>query len=183
MSLLHEVRVCDDLSVSDIVATEFIGSNVDLDLFRGLFARHAAGVAVVTAGSPSKQVGFTATSMVSVSAEPPLLSFNVSRGASSWPTVEAATHVGVHLLAEGQDELATRFSRSGVDRFAEPTRWQPGLFDVPILHGALAWMICRIEARFIAGDHAVIIAEVVNAHYDDDRTPLVYHRGKFTGVR
>jgi flavin reductase (DIM6/NTAB) family NADH-FMN oxidoreductase RutF len=120
---------------------------------------------------------------VSVSAEPPLLSFNLSCGASCWPTIEAASHVGVHLLAEGQHEIATTFSRSGADRFGPATSWHRGPFDVPILDGALGWMVCRIESRIIAGDHAVVIGEVVTAQYVDELRPLVYHRGRFTGLR
>src|SRR5437588_3303905 len=66
----------------------------DPDVFRSVFRRHAAGVAVITARGASP-VGFTATSLTSVAAEPPLLSFAVGTGSSSWPTLAAAAHVGV----------------------------------------------------------------------------------------
>jgi flavin reductase (DIM6/NTAB) family NADH-FMN oxidoreductase RutF len=168
--------------VQDSSVESVPGRDVDQDLFRGLFSRHAVGVAIITA-DVGKPAGFTATSLVSVSVEPPLLSFNVSRGASCWPTIEAAGYVGVHLLAEGQHELAATFSRSGADRFGPETAWRRGLFGVPIIEGAVGWMVCRVQARIMAGDHAVVIGEVVRAHYVDELGPLVYHRGRFTGLR
>ncbi|MFE0134086.1 flavin reductase family protein, partial [Streptomyces sp. NPDC059037] len=74
------------------------------DLLRSVFRQHAAGVAVITAQGPAGPVGFTATSLVSVSAEPPMLSFGIGTGASSWPAISEAEHVGVHILGEHQLE-------------------------------------------------------------------------------
>ncbi|MGQ4336108.1 flavin reductase family protein, partial [Streptomyces hayashii] len=64
------------------------------DLLRSVFRRHAAGVAVITASGGTGPVGFTATSLSSVSAEPPMLSFGIGTGASSWPAVSGAEYVG-----------------------------------------------------------------------------------------
>ncbi|HSY00308.1 MAG TPA: flavin reductase family protein, partial [Streptomyces sp.] len=86
------------------------------DLLRSVFRRHAAGVAVITARDAGGPVGFTATSLTSVSAEPPLLSFGIGTGASSWPVISEAEYVGVHILGEHQRELAATFARSGADR-------------------------------------------------------------------
>src|SRR5207302_8363419 len=110
---------------------------VDPDLFRTLLRHQASTVTVVTApGTPP--AGFTATSFTSVSLEPPLVSFCLNRSASSWPAVARADHVAVHLLAQGQQDLARRFATSGVDRFAPPTAWRAGPHGVPLLDGTLA---------------------------------------------
>jgi hypothetical protein len=90
------------------------------DLLRSVFRRHAAGVAVITARGETGPVGFTATSVASVSADPPMLSFGIGTGASSWPAIAATEYVGVHVLGEHQQELATTFARSGADRFGAP---------------------------------------------------------------
>ncbi|WP_455771814.1 flavin reductase family protein, partial [Streptomyces mutabilis] len=114
------------------------------DLLRSVFRRHAAGVAVITARGDAGPVGFTATSLTSVSTEPPLLSFGIGTGSSSWPTVCEAEYVGVHVLGEHQQDLATTFARSGADRFAAPTAWREGPEGVPVLDGVLAWLVCRV---------------------------------------
>ena len=94
-------------------------------LFRSIFRQHAAGVAVITA-TGERPVGFTATSLNSVSAEPPLISFGVGTSSSSWPVIAEADHIGVHILGDHQQELAATFARSGADRFAAPTAWRIG---------------------------------------------------------
>ncbi|MFE0173527.1 flavin reductase family protein [Streptomyces sp. NPDC059002] len=153
------------------------------DLLRSVFRRHAAGVAVITATDGSRPVGFTATSLSSVSAEPPMVSFGIGTGASSWPAISEATHVGVHILGEHQQDLAATFARSGADRFGAPTSWREGPEGVPVLDGALAWLVCRIVARVPAGDHRVVLAEVVAGDPAGEGRPLLYHQGRFNALR
>ncbi|MFF9839941.1 flavin reductase family protein [Streptomyces sp. NPDC013740] len=152
------------------------------DLLRSVFRQHAAGVAVITAHG-ERPVGFTATSLNSVAAEPPLISFGVGTGSSSWPVVAEAEHIGVHILGEHQQELAATFARSGADRFGAPTRWSLGPEGVPVLDGVLAWLVCRVVARVPAGDHRIVIAEVVAGDPDGVGRPLLYHQGRFNALR
>ncbi|MFE1271463.1 flavin reductase family protein [Streptomyces sp. NPDC058758] len=152
------------------------------DLLRSVFRRHAAGVAVITAHG-ERPVGFTATSLNSVAADPPLISFGVGTGSSSWPAVAEAEHIGVHILGEHQEELAATFARSGADRFAEPTRWSHGPEGVPVLDGVLAWLVCRVVARVPAGDHRIVIAQAVAGDPDGAGRPLLYHHGRFNALR
>ncbi|MFI9240747.1 flavin reductase family protein [Streptomyces cinnamoneus] len=152
------------------------------ELLRSVFRRHAAGVAVITARG-ARPAGFTATSLTSVAAEPPLISFGVGTGSSSWPVLAEADHVGVHILGEHQQELAATFARSGADRFAAPTRWYSGPHGVPVLEDVLAWMVCRVVARVPAGDHRLVLAEAVAGDPTGDGRPLLYHQGRFNGLR
>jgi flavin reductase (DIM6/NTAB) family NADH-FMN oxidoreductase RutF len=154
---------------------------VDPDTFRGLLRRQAAGVTVVTApGVPP--VGFTATSFTSVSLHPPLVSFCLARSSSSWPTVASAEHVGVHLLSEAQHDVAKVFATSGIDRFATHTGWRPGPFGVPLLNDPVAWLLCRITQRVLAGDHAIVLAEPLEGAHTDREPPLLYHMGRYASV-
>jgi flavin reductase (DIM6/NTAB) family NADH-FMN oxidoreductase RutF len=153
------------------------------DLLRSVFRQHAAGVAVITARGENGPVGFTATSLSSVSAQPPMLSFGISTGASSWPAISGADHVGVHILGEHQQELAATFARSGADRFGAPTVWREGPEGVPVLDGVLAWLVCRVVARVPAGDHRIVLAEVLLGEHARSGRPLLYHQGRFNGLR
>ncbi|MFF2200484.1 flavin reductase family protein [Streptomyces sp. NPDC058145] len=153
------------------------------DLLRSTFRRHAAGVAVITARGAAGPVGFTATSLTSVSAEPPLVSFGIGTGASSWPAVATSEHVGIHILGEHQSDLAATFARSGADRFGAPTAWREGPEGVPVLDDVLAWLVCRVVARVPAGDHRIVLAEVVLGDSTGAGRPLLYHQGRFNGLR
>ncbi|MFK4104897.1 flavin reductase family protein [Streptomyces sp. NPDC019531] len=153
------------------------------DLLRSVFRRHAAGVAVITAGGDTGPVGFTATSLASVSADPPMLSFGIGTGASSWPAISRAEHVGVHILGEHQEELAAIFARSGADRFGASTAWREGPEGVPVLDDVLAWLVCRVVGRVPAGDHRIVLAEVQLGDPAGAGRPLLYHQGRFNGLR
>ncbi|MFI8347455.1 flavin reductase family protein [Streptomyces sp. NPDC085596] len=144
------------------------------EAFRSVFRHHAAGVAVVTAhvGRPA---GFTATSLSSVAAVPPTVSFSMSTTSSSWPVFRDASHVGVHILSESQRDLAATFAASGPDRFAAPTRWRRGPHGVPVLDDVLAWLVCRVEATVPAGEHRLIVARALTAEPCSGGRPLLYH--------
>ncbi|MFF5565360.1 flavin reductase family protein [Streptomyces sp. NPDC012623] len=151
-------------------------------LLRSVFRHHAAGVAVITARG-ERPVGFTATSLSSVAAEPPLLTFGVGVTSSSWPVLAGATHVGVHILGEHQAELAATFARPGADRFAPPTGWRDGPEGVPVLDGVVAWLVCRVVARVPAADHRLVVAQAVTGESAGAGRPLLYHQGRFNALR
>jgi flavin reductase (DIM6/NTAB) family NADH-FMN oxidoreductase RutF len=153
------------------------------ELLRSVFRRHAAGVAVITARGRRGPVGFTATSLASVSAEPPMLSFGIGTGSSSWPAIATGDHVGVHVLGEHQQELAATFARSGADRFGPATAWREGPEGVPVLDDVPAWMVCKVVTRVPAGDHRIVLAEVLVGDPTGHGRPLLYHQGRFNGLR
>jgi flavin reductase (DIM6/NTAB) family NADH-FMN oxidoreductase RutF len=156
-------------------------SPLDVDLFRTVLRHQASTVTVVTApGTPP--VGFTATSFTSVSLDPLLVSFCLGRTSSSWPAVALAEYVAVHLLAQRQQVLARTFATSGIDRFAAPTAWRPGAHGVPLLDGTLAWLVCRVVDRVVAGDHAVVLAEPLLCQRGAEDLPLLYHNGRYTSL-
>lgn len=153
---------------------------IDPHDLRGLLRRHATTVTVVTApgGDGLPPVGFTVTSFTSVSLRPQLVSFCLDRASTSWPAVEQARHVAVHLLAAGQHTLARTFATSGIDRFADRSTWTPGPYGMPLLHGVLATLVCEVQARVPAGDHAIVLGTPVHARHGDGE-PLLYHMGGY----
>ncbi|HST86704.1 MAG TPA: flavin reductase family protein [Kineosporiaceae bacterium] len=152
------------------------------DELRRIFRRQAATVAVVTTSHHGLPVGLLVTSLASVSASPPLVSFNVARTSSSWPALEVAEHLGVHVLAAEQEELATRFARTGVDRFGAPTSWTPGPHGIPLIQGTAAWAVAVVEERFEVGDHVIVVARLRHAGASDDVGPLLHHDGEYRQV-
>lgn len=145
--------------------------------FRSAFRRSAGTVSVITAGG-IRPVGFTATSLVSVSVAPPLVSFNISATSSSWPTVSRAGHLAAHVLGTHQRDVATAFATSGIDRFAAAGEWEHGRHGVPLLRGALARLVLGVESITQVGDSAVVLARAVEIEHTDG-TPLLYHDGAY----
>lgn len=149
------------------------------DRFKQAFRRYPAGVVVVTADAGHGPIGFTATSLTSLSLDPPLVSFGIGTGTSSWPHIERAGTAVVNFLGAEQQGLATTFATSGIDRFAAPTRWRRLPEGEPVLDGVSGWLRLEIEQIVPAGDHRIVIARVVDARLDEGRSPLLFHDGAY----
>ena len=152
---------------------------VDAALFRQVFRRHAAGVAVVTTDAGRGPAGVTVTSLASLSAEPPLLCFSIAATASTWPHLRDAGGAVVHLLGAGHATLARTFATSGIDRFAAPTRWRRLPSGEPVLEDAAAWLRISIEHRHPAGGSHLVIGRVEEVGLADSGAPLLYHDGSY----
>ncbi|WP_336209398.1 flavin reductase family protein [Nonomuraea sp. LPB2021202275-12-8] len=152
---------------------------VDSEHFRRALAVHAAGVVVITAQTDGIPVGLTATSFSSVSLDPPLVSFYVDQSSTTWPWLRSADHFAVNVLASDQVEVAARFARKGVDRFAEPTRWRPGPLGAPLLQDVSAHLICLPHETVDVGDHTLVVGLVAEANVHSTGRPLLYHQGRF----
>jgi flavin reductase (DIM6/NTAB) family NADH-FMN oxidoreductase RutF len=152
---------------------------VDADRFRRALAVHAAGVVVITAPSEDGPAGLTATSFSSVSLDPPLVSFYVSRSSETWPRLRAAGHFAVNVLAGHQAEVAARFARKGIDRFALPTRWRAGPHGVPFLDEVAAHLLAVPHSTVEVGDHVLVVGLVVDTVLRPAGGPLLYQHGRF----
>lgn len=147
--------------------------------FRALFRAHPAGVTVVCADAGSGPAGFTATSLTSVSLDPPLVSFAIATSSSAWPTIRDAGSITVNFLAAEQHEIATRFATSGIDRFGGPTLWSRLETGEPVLDNAPAYLRAVVTDRIEAGDHHLVLALVADAETGGSHEPLVYHAGGY----
>ena len=154
-----------------------------LDPFRAAMRHHAKGVAVITAGA-EEPIGFCATSLASVSLEPPLVSFTVGLRSSSWATIETARHVMVHLLADSQADLASRFARRDAPKFGAQTRWHRNELGLPVLDDVLAWLQLALTNRSPVGDHALVIGQVIASWHAaaGAARPLIHLGGEFVAL-
>lgn len=144
--------------------------------FKLAFRSHAAGVAVVTADAGDGPVGLTATSVFSVSAEPPLLVFSISGSSSSAPTIRRADTLVVHLLGSDQLPIARLCATSGIDRFADTSLWRRLPTGEPVFRDVPVWIRGRVINRMDAGDSTVVAVHALEAERSEvEVAPLVYH--------
>lgn len=146
--------------------------------FKEMFRRHAAGVAIITVNYQGQPYGFTATSVASLSAQPPRFTFNMARSSSSWPAVANTSHIGVHMLGLENQDLADRFALTK-DRFGGD-HWELGPHDVPVLKDVAGWLIGKIQMRLSFENNAVVVVEVVDGQVGEDGSPLLYHAGGYS---
>ncbi|MET4780715.1 flavin reductase family protein [Glaciihabitans sp. UYNi722] len=150
-----------------------------LAAFKHAFRRHAAGVVVITALTPEgKPVGFTATSLASLAAVPPLATFNMARIASAWPAIENTDYVVIQTMGVRTRHLAERMSGDHDLRF-EGGHWFVGPHGLPILHGVTSWMVGRIVERLLVANNAVIVVEIEEGALGEPDDALIYHERRY----
>ena len=129
--------------------------------FRNALRHFPAGVTVVTIRRGEEVHGLTVSAFASVSAEPPLIVTVIDQRHKAFEMLEAEETVfAVNILGQDQAALSDRFAwLKDADRFAE-ARWTTAVTGAPILVDAIAWLDCRIHARYPAGTHQIYVGEV-----------------------
>lgn len=144
---------------------------------RQIFSAFATGVTVVTAydgeGAP---IGITANSFSSVSLDPPLLLWCLDNRSRHLPSFSHGVPFAIHILSEGQEEIAIKFARSGASSLQHKEQVASG--TSPRIEGVLARIECRVADLHVAGDHTVIFGEIDCAEIAGS-FPLVFQKSFF----
>ena len=152
----------------------------DSAFFRATLGRFPTGVAVITARLAGQEpVGLTVSSFNSVSLDPPLVLFSLSRGSSSLATLLNCERYVIHVMSHEQLGVSHRFTKgTAAERFSDvPLAQAPGgspRLDLP----CAAWFECFNRSRYDEGDHIIFIGEVEHCEHSEV-LPLVYHAGGY----
>jgi flavin reductase (DIM6/NTAB) family NADH-FMN oxidoreductase RutF len=143
--------------------------------FKSVFREQPAGIAIITASGPTGPVGLTASSVSSVSAEPPVLVFSLSAASRSAAVIAGAGSFVVHLLDGNNVHAAREFARPGSDRFNGDTPWELLPTGEPLLTDVSRWLRCRPLEQVVVGGSTVVIASVLSVRTDSSAdSGLVY---------
>ncbi len=149
--------------------------------FRQLMGQFATGVAVVSHRAEGGAVSaMTINSLVSVSLDPMLVSWNLQNASSQFAAYAGAERFAISILAESQQALARRYAARG-DSALLPEDFEDGVEGgLPVIRDALAYVACRRFAVHPAGDHTLILGEVTGmAQTAPGGRPLVFFGGRF----
>jgi flavin reductase len=152
--------------------------------FRKAMGCFATGVTVITVDQDGEVHGMTANAFTSVSLYPMLVLVCVDHRARTHAHVHEKKRFGINVLAENQQAISQYYARSSEthqraeDAGASFDRTRHG---TPVLHGALAYLECRLHSAQDAGDHTIFIAEVEDAVVREGE-PLLYFRGKYRSM-
>jgi flavin reductase (DIM6/NTAB) family NADH-FMN oxidoreductase RutF len=153
-------------------------SPVSADAFKLAFRHHAAGVAVVSADVGDGPLALTASSVTSVSAEPPVLMLSVAGATRTGADLIRAGTLVVHLLGADQLPLAQRCADPTVDRFEDASTWERLPSGEPAFLGSRVRLRGRVIDRHVHGASTVLAVEVLEVSVADDaaeRAPLAFH--------
>jgi flavin reductase (DIM6/NTAB) family NADH-FMN oxidoreductase RutF len=139
----------------------------------------ATGVVIVTVPRPEGEpAALTVSSFNTVSLDPPLVLFSVSRDAPSLAALRAADRHGISVLREDQHHLSRRFSHA-LGRKWEGIAPRLGPAGCPLIGPSLASFECARFATHDGGDHMIFVSRVLGFETADDGAPLLFFRGRY----
>jgi len=164
------------------LAPEIDADGISADEFKTALRNYPGGVSLISADAGHGPVALTASSVISVSAAPPLLVLSISDLSSSARTLHQAETLVVHLLSAADLSLAQLGATSGIDRFADRSRWERLVTGEPYVPSVATWIRGRIINRMRAGTSTVMVIQAIGTSAQPSTAPaasiapaLVYH--------
>lgn len=145
------------------------------------------GLYAVTVASEGQEHGMTANWITQASFEPPMVVVAVENASKTIDMIRDSHHFAVNLLQQNQRELAGKLGRSSeqAPQKLKGIKTKPApVSGVPVLAECLGWVECRVVATLPAGDHTLVLGEVVEAgveHGDAQALTLQEAGFKYSG--
>ncbi|MCY1160185.1 MAG: oxidoreductase [Citricoccus sp.] len=145
---------------------------------RQVFGALPTGVTAITglteAGAPR---GFVVGTFQSLSLDPPLVTFCVDKGSSTWPTLRSLGRFTANILSTKQLPVCRALSRKGDEKF-HGVEYHESPLGTPRIDGATAWIDCEVLSEVVAGDHYMIVGSIEELILGEGEA-LMFRGGKF----
>ena len=157
---------------------------VDPATFTEALRQYAAGVCLLTVRDDIDDVGTTVSSVMSVSAQPPLVAVGLTAGGYPAEVLEEVGRCALTVLAAEHGIVASRFSSAGrpsARHLLESVPWtRAASSGAIVLSGGLAALDCRLERLVEAGDHVLALLAVEDVPVlNPEPRPLLRLRGRY----
>lgn len=163
-------------NTSSVSEQVFVPEGANHRAYRNALGSFTTGVTVVTAMADQGAIGMTVNSFASVSLDPPLVLWSPAKSSSKHGAFSQVEHFAIHVLSADQDRLSAAFTRGGMG--FDGLDWVLNDEGVPVLPGTLARFECVKSQLHDAGDHTIIIGQVLRvAHREGE--PLCFSGGRF----
>lgn len=155
---------------------------VQTQLFKDVMGSYPTGVTVLTTlDVNNKPVGLTVNSFASVSLDPLMILWSIDKSAGSCEVFKKAEKFSVNILSGDQQEVCWTFaSKSEQDRFSKHP-WSLSKNNLPLLDNVFASLECKKVQQIDAGDHYILIGEVLEVT-KNEQDPMLYFRRKVGNV-
>src|SRR5229473_186508 len=145
-------------------------------------ARVPAGVVVISARTENGYRGLTASSLVSISVEPPMVLVGLDHEAATRAAVAKSKAFNVSVLTRSQEFIADRLAgrAPAIDLRWDGVPHRLGTNGIPLVEGAAAWLECRLVEIHPAGDHDICVGEVTAAGAGSGDPLILWDRAFWT---
>jgi flavin reductase (DIM6/NTAB) family NADH-FMN oxidoreductase RutF len=153
--------------------------------FRKALGCFATGVTVITVDYEGQVQGMTANAFTSVSLDPQLILVCVDQRAKTHAHLHAKKRFGINILGADQRRISEYYANPARthDEAEEiaGVRFDRTQHGTPVLHGALAYLECKLQTAQDAGDHTIFIAEVEEVVVREGN-PLLYFHSQYRSL-
>jgi flavin reductase len=151
--------------------------------FRLAMRRVASTVAIVSAQRDNERHGTTATSVTSISMDPPSVLVCFNQASRLHEFLHSQDRFCINVLHTANLDIARVFSSNAtaMERFAIGD-WRTDGEGMPYLADAQANLFCQKEQEIIYGSHTIFIGRVLRALTREDVSPLLYRDGRYGAV-
>lgn len=146
---------------------------IDSD-YKAAIGKYPTGVTVISTIHRDKLFGFTANSFTSVSLNPPILSFCLSKKAGSLSSFQNSSNFVINILAFDQANIAKHFSSQIADKFSIISYNISSISNCPIIEGVVSFAECEKIHMFDIGDHFLFTGKVLSVQICNNKPPLIY---------
>jgi flavin reductase (DIM6/NTAB) family NADH-FMN oxidoreductase RutF len=155
-----------------------VDDDFDQSLLRQAFGCFPSGVTAFCGLLDGVAEGMAASSFTSVSLDPALVSVCVANTSTTWPKLAKLNRLGLSVLAGDHAPIARALASKTGDRF-DGVDWTSTDSGAVFVHGATLWLECAPFKRVAAGDHEIVVLQIVALAMYPDVAPMVFHRSNF----
>ncbi|MBB5166849.1 flavin reductase family protein [Mycobacterium sp. AZCC_0083] len=155
-----------------------VDDDFDQSLLRQAFGCFPSGVTAFCGLLDGVAEGMAASSFTSVSLDPALVSVCVANTSTTWPKLAKLDRLGLSVLAGDHAPIARALASKTGDRFGG-VDWTATESGAVFVHGATLWLECAPFKRVAAGDHEIVVLQIVALAMYPDVAPMVFHRSNF----
>lgn len=150
----------------------------DQALLRKAFGCFPSGVTAFCGLVDGVAEGMAASSFTTVSLEPPLVAVCMANTSTTWPKLASLARLGLSVLADAHTPTARALSARGADRF-DGVDWTATDSGAVFVRGATLWLECAPFKCVEAGDHVIVVLEIMALSFNPEVEPMVFHRSAF----
>ncbi|HEV7418557.1 MAG TPA: flavin reductase family protein [Mycobacterium sp.] len=158
-----------------------VDGQFDQAVLRQAFGCFPSGVTAFCGLLDGVAEGMAASSFTTVSLDPPLVSVCVANTSTTWPKLARLERLGLSVLAGDHGPIARALAAKNGDRFSD-VDWMATDSGAVFVHGATLWLECSPFKRIEAGDHEIVVLQIVSLAVYPDVAPMIFHRSNFHGL-
>ncbi|MFW5470184.1 flavin reductase [Knoellia sp. CPCC 206435] len=142
---------------------------------------YPTGVAVVTGTSPDGEpIGMVVGTFTAVSLDPPIVAFMPTTTSGTYGLMKDSPAYCINVLAHDQLDLCRLMAAPRPGKF-DDVAWSPSAYGAPALEDAVAHIHCRSQDVVTAGDHFIVLCDVLAMEVSRPATPLLFFQGGYGG--